>query len=803
MQTKLQLTQFDDFWKPLSGRQPSGGYFCRIAGYSPALMQFLEQAMQKRAQMPLRITGKLQNPDGNQLDYLHRMLGDAFACDPAFFAAQLQKWLPRLDDTQRTQIAQAIFDVLEAQKKQGKNDNMLRNAYTKFLCWMYYRFEQLLHLLGKDPMPRILYDGELSNHEFQLFCILAQAGCDILLIEPMGDDKYHKLDPKDEQSTLCAWAGNQPFPSDFSLEQMVKTYRPPAPPQRPAAQPPRQPQPMRAPAPQAAAQSAPQRPPVHTQPARGQPQQAQRQRTKTAAELFPNAPIVAPNTWLSGNLPADSLTEPSARGENAAYTYTMFVRILGVEDKSSYSRDLFLWRKKLEDTGRHVTVLEELPIPTPEETARVARTNAQTPAQVIATLLPMLQPTANQKLDAAAGHALVELLGEMEQENEPAMRMKNKGVYLVCWFNRYFRKLFEGYSAGKLPVLIYFGVCHNAFEALFLRFLARMPIDLLQIYPEQAAQCCLKDKLLFERVYPNSLQMEHFPDSADAVSYRTAAYHAEQELTETLYQDSGLYRTHQYQKASAVSLQTMCEEIYILWDKEAVYRPGFEVIDDTVLVPVLTAKVSGVKSRDTGIYWGQVKRMMGEDTICITRLPYMQPVDETRLNPVSFLKNRKLQREALKNSPAYPYGLLRPEVQDFLLDKVQLLLDSGLIRGTFSQGMEYKILSVAMQLPKDIVRILQKADFTQAIPKVAVIATGEASCSLEDSILLALLHYVCFDVVLFVPTGYQIIEKYYTEPLFTEHQAGEYLYDLQPPYLSAASTGGEGIFSRFFRRGHT
>ena len=146
METKLQLTQFDDFWKPLSLRQPSGGYFCRVVGYSPALMQFLEQAMQKRAQMPLRITGKLQNPDGNQLDYLHRILGDAFECSPAFFAAQLKQWLPRLDDLQRTQIGQAMFDVLETQKKQGKNNNMLRNAYTKFLCWMYYRFEQLLHL---------------------------------------------------------------------------------------------------------------------------------------------------------------------------------------------------------------------------------------------------------------------------------------------------------------------------------------------------------------------------------------------------------------------------------------------------------------------------------------------------------------------------------------------------------------------------------------------------------------------------------------------------------------------------------
>lgn len=806
MQTRLQLTQFDDFWKPLGARQTPGVYFCRIAGYSPGLVQFLEQAMQKRAQMPMQITGKLQNPDGNQLSYLQGALGNAFQCDAAFFETQLKKWLPRLSDAQRTQIANAICQVLEAQRAQGKNENMLRNAYTKFMCWMYYRFEQLLHLLGKDPLPRILYDGELSSHEFQLFCILAQAGCDILLIEPEGDAKYQKLDPKNEQSTLCTWAGNAPFPQDFSLEHMLKTYRPPVQSQHPAVSIAR-PQASR-PAPPPPRAQLPRPQPVQRTPQTPRTPQAvhiepRPQRQRTPAELFPNAPVIAPNTWLSGNLPADSLTEPATRGERSDYTYTMFVRILGVEDKSSYERDLFLWRKKLEDAGRHVMILEELPVPTPDETARVARSNAQSGAQVIASLLPMLRPTANGKLDAAAGRALAEILTELTEANEPPMRIKNKGVYLVCWFNRYFRTLFEGYSAGKLPVLFYFGICHTAFEALFLRFLARLPLDILEIYPEQTEACCLSDKLLFERVYPETLHLEHFPESADAVSYRTAAYHAEQELTETLYQDSGLYRAHQYQKAAAVSLQTMCEEVYILWDKEAVYRPGFEVIDDTVLVPVLTAKVSGVKNRDTGAYWSQVKRMIDADTICITRLPYMQPVDESRLNPVSFIKNKKLQREALKNSPAYPYGLLRPEVQDFLLDKVQLLLDSGLIRGTFSQGMEYKILSVAMNLPKEIVRILQKADFTQAVPKVLVAATGETSCSLEDSILFALLHNVCFDVVLFVPTGYQIIEKYYTEPLFTEHQAGEYLYDLQPPYLSGASAGGEGIFSRFFRRGHT
>ena len=811
MLKRLQLSQFQDFWNPLSTRPQPGVYFCRAAGYSPALEQFIEQALQKRTELPMRLTGKLQNPDGGQLAYLRETLGDDFACDPAFFDTQLKKWLPRLSDAQRHNLSGSIHQTLLSLRAQGKNDNMLRNAYLKFLCWMYYRFEQLLHRLEQDPLPKILYDGQLSAHELQLFCVLADAGCDIMLIEPQGDSAYLALDPQSRETYLCPFAGQQPFPNGFSLETRMKQYRPPRPaqparPATPSAARPTASAPSRPATPSAArpAASSPSRPAPST-PSPSRPAQASRpapRPSRTPAELFPNAPVCAVNTWLSGDLMADSLRDPAERGAEQSYIYNMFVRILGVSDKSSYTRDLFLWRKKLADTGRHVTVLEELPIPTPNETAKVAQCSAQSAAQVIAGLLPMLQPTANAKLDAAAGRALVELLTEMEQANESPMRIKNRAVYVICWFNRYFRTLFEGYSNGKLPVLFYFGICRTAFEAMFLRFLARMPIDVIEIYPEHASDCRLTDKLLFDRVYDDTLHLDRFPQSADAAEYSTAAYHAEQELTETLYQDSGLYRDRQHHKATAVTLRTMCEEVYLLWDKEALLRPGFETVDDTVLVPVLTAKVSGVKNADTGAYWSQIKRLVDEDTQVVTRLPYLGAVDQSRLNPVPFIKNRKLQRDALKNSPAYPYALLRPEIQDFLLDKVQALLDSGVIRGTFSQGMEYKILSVAMNLPKDIVRILQKADFTKTVPKLMVVSTGEAQCSLEDAIFLALLHLCCFDVVLFVPTGYQIVEKYYAEPLFDEHQAGEYLYDLQPPYLCGTASANEGIFTRFFRRGH-
>ena len=46
------------------------------------------------------------------------------------------------------------------------------------------------------------------------------------------------------------------------------------------------------------------------------------------------------------------------------------------------------------------------------------------------------------------------------------------------------------------------------------------------------------------------------------------------------------------------------------------------------------------------------------------------------------------------------YGLLREEIQDHILEKLQLLIDRRIIRGTFENGTEYTILAVVLNLEK-------------------------------------------------------------------------------------------------------
>lgn len=89
-----------------------------------------------------------------------------------------------------------------------------------------------------------------------------------------------------------------------------------------------------------------------------------------------------------------------------------------------------------------------------------------------------------------------------------------------------------------------------------------------------------------------------------------------------------------------------------------------------------------------------------------------------------------------------------------------------------------------MNLPKEILRMLQKFDFTKKNPKLIYINPGEKVISLEDAILTAFLNLAGFDILFFIPTGYQNIENFYNRKQMEEHQIGEYLYDLNVPDLT-------------------
>ncbi len=754
MQKHIIPKNLRDFFTPLSGREEKGVYFCRIAGYSTAIFDFIKQYYDAARRAGVIIDGKLANPDANQLAYFSEMMGTEFRLDLTFLKNKLHKWLPRMSDQQRDNVAAAIFSSFQDMLAKGKNENMLRNAYIKYMCWLYYKFERIIHQLGAENLPKILYNGTISYYELQMFLVLSRAGADIVLLEPEGDAAYRHLDQSSEISSLYEEPGTTAFPDSFNLKWLQQEMA----------------------------------------------KEANRQRLYGALPSIDNCT----NAWMNKADIREILTDAQQRGKQAGFFYNAFIIQYGVEDKLLFPNDIFSFYKQLQTSGRGVCLENgNIPLPSPEEISAIRRQNYTNVEQLAAGLSANIQYTANPQLQRLMVKTFIDLIfEESKQDGNNIARLTNKAVYLLVWLKRYQKDLFAHWQMPQISVFIVFGKCTTANEALFLRFLARLPVDVLVLLPDLNSTCPLQDPSLLEIRLEQSLALETFPVEPARMRVSTAAYQAERDLDTLMYQDSGMYRNQQYSQAEAVTLRAMYEEISILWDQEVKYRPSFAVMNQTVTIPVLLEKICGVKDGQTNQYWMDIKKLLTPNTLLVSQVPWLTSLTANPIKPFAtqFLQNGRLLKNKIKAHKAYGYGILRSEMQDYLLNKLQLLLDQRIVAGTYQNGTEYTIIATALNLNKDLLRLIQNFDFTKKNPKLLIINTTEKILSLEDSILIAFLNLVGFDILFFIPTGYQCIEKFLPVDYVNEHHIGEYVYDLSVPEFRSDQESGLHSIKRLFGR---
>ena len=756
MFTHNKIKNLNDFFVERDSRPDKGVYFYRINGYTEEIGQFIQRYYEAARLSGVIIEGRIPNPDEKNLAYYEEIMGLDFRMSPDFIAQSLRKWLPRMNDYQRGTVARSLFDTLSALRKTGKNDNMLKNAYIKFMCWLYYKFERIVNMLGESKIPKILYEGDISNYELLLVSVLSNAGCDVVLLQYGGDAKYRILDADNRQSDNLELPNMRAFPQDFNLKWI----------------------------------------------------RAKIQEALNNERIYGVKPQIlnCTNAWIEGKGFADFKKSTSVRGDDPRLFYNCFYRINGVEDKITYANELYQLQLELSNSQRRVVIVDEcIPKPSMEEIGAVRRRNYVRQDEMLMDLSANIQYTANIELQRVMVKAFLDVL--LMESKEPDMnlnKLTNKAVYMLCWLKRYQKKLFANWKMPEVGCFIHMGPCKDENEALFLRILARMPVDVLILNPNLNAACCVKDTLLYELQFTEALPIKRYPQQSADLQMGTAAYHAERELDGLMYQDTGIYRNYQYDKAVSVTLQTMYEEIQILWKEELKFRPNFSTENGVVTLPVIFAKVSGVKDGMVPKYWSAVKGLMTEDSFLVKNVPYIDPaaVNPMKAHAVEFLKNGRIQRRRIKEHPSYPYSFLREEIQEHIFDKLQLLIESRLIKGTFENGTEYTIVATILNMPKDIVRLIQKFDFTKKNPKLIYVNTGEKMISLEDTILTAFLNLAGFDVIFFVPSGYQNVERFFNKRLMEEHQIGEYVYDLQVPNMALVSSNTRPSWrDKLFRRG--
>lgn len=756
----IEMKRPEDFFTELPQRSPKGVYFYRINGYHQTVHELIKKYYDAARKAGVVIEGRIPNPDNKNLAYFDEMMGSDFRSDKTFLSQKLKKWLPRMNQYQNDAVAGAMADTLSELKNEGKNENMLKNAYIKFMCWLYYKFERIVSQLGNPQVPKILYEGDISNYEFLLIRILSGAGCDVLLLQYHGNAAYQKLDPQSRWSKELVIPGMTAFPKDFSLAKIREEIT----------------------------------------------QEAGMQR------LYGRTPEVmnCTNAWIEGKGLADFKVPVLQRGSDPKLFYNCYCRIHGVDSPSAYPNDLYSLRQQLKNDQRKVLVINDrIPPPSIDEVNAVPKQNYADLNNLLTHMAAQMGFIADPELKSLAVKAFLDTLRRLSSQGGGSLSMiANKAIYVLCWLKRYFNELLAGWKMPDVGCFIKMGGCKNENEALFVQVLARLPVDVLLLVPDKNMTCSLQDSLLYEVNYDESLPMTEFPESRSAQTVGTVAYHAERELDTIMYQDSGIYRNRQYGQANSVILKTMYEEVEQLWTTELKYRPNFSTEGGEVAIPVICAKICGVKNNDLAAYWSSVKRLFTPDTLLINRLPCIQPGSP---NPVvgiagQFIRNGQIDKEAIKRHSCYQYGVLRDEIQEHILDKMQMLISGRYIQGTFESFSENLIIATILNLDKNLVRMIQKFDFTKVNPKVVCLSLNEQSMSMEDTILFTFLVLVGFDLAIFVPTGYQTVERFFNpgKIIFQDHQIGDYMYDLRIPNFHKISDkqSHPSWRDKFFKRGN-
>ena len=323
----VKIQTLNDFFTSLGERKEKGVFFYRINGYNEEIDSFIHKYYEASRKNGVVIEGRIPNPDDKNLSYYSEMMGMDFEMSLGFISSSLKKWLPRMNDYQRENVSSAIYECLNSLKAAGKNDNMLKNAYIKFMCWLYYKFERIVSQLGNEAVPKILYEAEISNYELMLISILSNAGCDVVLLQYNGDADYLKLDQQSVISDELIAGNMRKFPEGYSLKKV----------------------------------------------------RADIQENHNNEMLYGVLPRFSncTNAWITGKSVFDDIRTPiQLRGKDSGFYYNCLVRVNGVEDRLTYINELYNLGAEIKNSSRKLIVVNgEIPVPTMDEINLIQRKN--------------------------------------------------------------------------------------------------------------------------------------------------------------------------------------------------------------------------------------------------------------------------------------------------------------------------------------------------------------------------------------------------------------------------------------------
>ena len=644
--------------------------------------------------------------------------------------------------------AQIAKLLLEAMNCCGANK---KNTYYVILCW-------LMKYAAEKP-AEILYVNKASKRELYLLYMLNVLGAAVTYVS-LGEDAEFDAFPHKNAVQIISGAQSAPVQIDFANVDLSRE---------------RQLADMR----QAEESAA------------GRIQRAD----TTAAGIFEDMMVTHKQRVIKrGGVFTDNCEIP-----------VYMAALIGYDEEAVYTNMLVKFKEGFASSKKQLIFIgKNLDNPTAEEVKLLGTVPRRSTEEMLDGLALLIKLPGDAVRTALAQKALKEVLISIAATNQTVAL--NYGNKLITWLYRCTQARKYSVQYEDIPLILYYGDISQS-ELYFLHFMSRSGFDVIYITPNKSMLQLTAEKNTDGRMQifelPKSKDSGEYPDKPIKMKMATVAYSAERELDEMMYNgDAGIFRDFQFPNSQSITLKTTYEEIDILWKHEAKFRSGFSVSGNLVCVPNIFAKISGVKDGNISAYWDDVRAKLTPDTVLYVKTsgaPQQGGLDLSAYR--GFYRNTKIDTERLKNSMLNKYSYLPDRIQDLILFKLQETVDSGYLK-LQGDDLMCAVMHYGLNLDKEMLKIIQRFDFTKQIPKLIFIDPVEETFTVQECIMAVLCSIIGFDVVIYTPTGYKNIETFVKPDAFEEHTMNEFLYNVEVPKfkIPTEDKSSGGLFGKLFRK---
>ena len=402
-------------------------------------------------------------------------------------------------------------------------------------------------------------------------------------------------------------------------------------------------------------------------------------------------------------------------------------------------------------------------------------------------LLKPTYPSVFRKIREAM-IATIQQFSTNEMEGLKSNELQRVLVDLIKWSNNHLCEMLKKVSIEtNMPKFIWYGNSKKSHQ-YFLYYLIKLGCDVLVFNPSGSDPLSIMDyeqQLTFVHKFPESADPEPFP-TEKRNRKATIAYRASQEIDAILnHEGSGLFKPWQLRDytPSSVTLKTTYDELFILGKEKAMIRPNFEVKNGLVRIPTIFAKIQGVSSNRKE-YWDRLHTLSELDNILlIKKLPLTRSINnDFRFHYRNALSvNGELNIHKMMEANYWKYGHLPHGLQKGIATAIKNNCAHPQLKPIHQEteeAVKIYLFTQGMQIPAEMVRVMQKFDYSQEVPKLVLYNNGiNGTFARSDAALFLLLNQFGMDIIIYNPPGLNDIENFLDEKIFDTHWLDDLVFE--------------------------